>query len=181
MSGRHFFATASDLLPGLKRFEQQESVQYVLTGLHDCRTPEVYASGAAIPNLGQAPSGHAISEPTFLVLRRTTTLVIREVPQQLGGVKFAIDQLLNPDSTVFWPGGLFARDALISGRIATNGMTDAARQLQQVMIRTVTKGFRKVRAFWLGPEAALMWESGARLTMAVQMPPDYDLRPEAAG
>jgi hypothetical protein len=181
MSSRHFFATASDLHSGLLRFEQQVSVLYVLTGLHDCRSPEVRVSGGAIPNLGQAPSGHAISEPSFLVLRRTTTLVVREVPQRHGGVKFAIDQLANPDSTVFWPGGLFAADVLISGRIATTGTTDAARQLQQLMVRTVTKGFRKVGTFWLGPEAAKMWESGARLTMAVQMPPDCDLRPEAAG
>jgi len=178
MSGRHFFATASDLLPGLTRFEQTRSIRYIEKGLFDTRQVREYRSGADFPHLGIAPSGHAIREPTFLVLDRETPLVIRDIPQLAGGVKYAIDQLENPDSTVLWPGGLHAPDVLVSGRIATTGLTTIAKELQRVMIRTVTRGFRRVQAFWLGPEALRMFEGGARLTMATQMPPAYDLRRE---
>jgi hypothetical protein len=82
---------------------------------------------------------------------------------------------------VLWPGGLHAPDVLISGRIATTELTSIAKELQRVMVRTVTKGFRRIQAFRLGPEALRMFEGGARLTMATQMTPAYDLRREKAG
>ena len=177
-AGRHFFATASDLLPGLARFEQLHPVQYVETGLFDVRATRVWSSGSAIPNLGRAPSGQAITESTFLVMLRQSQLAIREVPQRAGGVKFAIDQLENPDSTVFWPGGLFAPDVLVSGRIATIGATDTARILQKAMVQSVTRKFRRIGMFWLGPDAVKLFEAGARLTTSVKNPPEYDLRIE---
>ncbi|MFN0179605.1 MAG: hypothetical protein ACKVZ0_12475 [Gemmatimonadales bacterium] len=49
------------------------------------------------------------------------------------------------------------------------------------MVRTVTKGFRRVQSFWLGPEALALFQAGARLTTAIQSPPTYDLRAEGAG
>jgi hypothetical protein len=116
-----------------------------------------------------------------LVVDRGTAIVIRDVPQHAGGIKYAIDQLNNPDSTVLWPGGMHGSDVLISGRIATTGLTSAAKELQREMIRAVTKDFRRIGTFWLGPDALRLFEAGARLTMATQMPSSYDLRRENAG
>jgi hypothetical protein len=176
--GRLFFATASDLLPGLARFEQLHPVQYVESGLFDIRTPRVWSSGSAIPNLGRAPSGQAITEPAFLVMFRQSPVVVRDVPQRAGGVKYAVDQLENPDSTVIWTGGLFSPAVLVSGSVATIGATDTARTLQKDMARTVTRGFRRIGVYWLGPDAVKLFEAGARLTWSVQSPPEYDLRIE---
>jgi hypothetical protein len=176
--GRLLFATASDLLSGLARFEQLHPVQFVETGLFDIRTPRVWLSASAIPSLGRAPSGQAITEPAFLVMFRQNPLVVDDVPQRAGGVKFAVDQLKNPDSTVFWPGGFHSPEVLVSGRIATIGATDTAKTLQKDMVRTVTRGFRRIGMFWLGPDAMKLFEAGARLTTSVQSPPEYDLRIE---
>jgi hypothetical protein len=81
---------------------------------------------------------------------------------------------------VFQPGGLHQDDVLIAGRIATTGTTPAALALHQLMVRTVTKGFRRVQSYWLGPEALARFQAGARLTAAVRSPALYDLRAEDA-
>jgi hypothetical protein len=138
-------------------------------------------AGASLPNLGVAPSGDAVHEPAFLVMNRGTTVVVREVAQQKGGLKFAVDQLDNPDSTVFQSCGLHQGMVLIAGRIATTGATSEALDLHRLMVRTVTKEFRRVQSYWLGPEALALFHAGARLTAAVQSPRTFDLRAEDAG
>jgi hypothetical protein len=175
MANCHFFATASDLFAALGRFEELHAIQYVEMGHLDTHTPRTWSAVSAIPNLGRAPSGHAITEPMFLVMHQQSSIAFRAIPQRDDETKFAIDQLENPDSAVFSPGGLFAPDVLVSGRISTTGVTESARRLTQAMVRAVTKGFRRVKTFWLGPAALTLFEQGARLTMAVQMPREYDL------
>jgi hypothetical protein len=179
-SGRYFFATAADLIPGLRRFEETLAVQYVLVGHFDSRSPTLFTTGKALPELGLAAAGDANRVPAFLVLAREAAVVCREIRQNSGGVVFAIDQLDNPDSTVFRAGGLKDECVLISGGIATTGVSPAAIELHRLMVRTVTKGFRRVQSFWLGPEAYAMFEAGAKLTHSVQMSRTYDLRLEKA-
>jgi hypothetical protein len=178
---RHFFATAADLRPGLQRFEDAFPVRYAQTGLFDSRAPTEFIAGASLPNLGFAPSGDAVHEPAFLVMTRNCAVVVEEVPQRRGGLKFAVDQLHNPASTVFQPCGLHQDKVLIAGSIATTGATPAALAIHQLMVRTVTKGFRRVQSYWLGPEALALFQAGARLTAAVRRPATYDLRAEGAG
>ena len=43
--GRYFFATANDLIPGLRRFEEARAVQYVLIGNFESRD---FAAGARL-------------------------------------------------------------------------------------------------------------------------------------
>jgi hypothetical protein len=178
---RNIFATAADLLPGLARFDEACPIHYFETGLFDSQVQRGFDRGAVLPHLGFAPSGDANHEPRFLVVTQDTNLVVREIPQRVGGVKFAVDQLHNPASTVFQPGGLYETDVLISGQIASTGTTADAIEIQRLMVQTVTKGFRRVQSYWLGPEAFAMLHSGARLTPAVQTPRLYDLRMPDAG
>jgi hypothetical protein len=178
MSGRLFYATADDLRPGLKRFEEAVAVRYYEMGIFDFPAPLRFDAGAELPGLGLAPSGDANHEPFYLVMYRSASIEPREIPQNSGGAKFAIDQLQNPDSTVFRPCGMYEVGVMIAGRISTMGLTPTAIELQRLMVRTVTKGFRRVRACWLGPQALEMFEKGARLTAALQMPREFDLKRE---
>jgi len=104
---------------------------------------------------------------------------VREVSPDAGSPVFHIDQLRNPDSTVFRLGGLHAENVLVAGEIATLGESQPAVELHRLMVRTVTRGFRRVQAFWLGPEALALLEAGARLTVDVQSPRLYDLQLDA--
>lgn len=173
---RHFFATAADLVPGLERFEGAASVRYVRTGAHDSEAPREFHAGRDLPALGFAPSGASAREPAYLVVNRSTAVEVREGSPDMGSRVFYIDQLRNPDSTVSRPGGLHAADVLVAGEIATLGETEAAVELHKLMVRTVTRGFRRVRSFWLGPVAFARLEAGARLTGDVRSPRLYDLQ-----
>lgn len=84
---RLFFATASDLLPGLQRFEDESAVRYIHAGLFDSPVPTEFAAGASLPNLGFAPSGDAVHEPQFLVMPRDIAVIVREVRQRSSGLK----------------------------------------------------------------------------------------------
>ena len=154
-------------------------MQYVPAGLFSSRPTARFDAGESLPEL-RAPGGDANQVPAFLILARHATVVVSEVPQHSGGTLFAVDQLRNPDSTVFRAGGLKDDSVLISGGITATGTTEAALEIHRLMVRTVTKGFRRVRSFWPGPEALEMFRAGARLTPSVRMPRTYDLRTETA-
>jgi len=122
---RHFFATVADLQPGLERFESAFPVRFVQTGLFDSRAVKEFV-WKDLPNLGTAPSGDNNHERAFLVMSRSIDIIVREVPQLAGEIKFAVDQLNNPDSTVFQSAGLYKKGVLTAGQIATTGATSAA-------------------------------------------------------
>jgi len=151
-------------------------MRYVRCGLFDSRDPHEYLRGSDIPDLGVARSGNMNLEPQYLVLEQGSRVSVRSVPQRDGRVKFAIDQLENPDSTVLAPGGRFQERILISGRIATIGATSKAVDLHKVVVRAVTAEFRHIQSYWVGREACAMLASGARLTYAANAPELYDLR-----
>ncbi len=173
---RNLFATAADLQSGFARLEAASDVRYVQCGLFDSRDILEFCRGSEIPELGMARSGNMNLESQYLVIERGSRVQVRSVPQRGGGTKYAIDQLENPDSTVFVAGGRFKDQVLISGRIATTGATSKAIDIHKLVVRTVTAGFRHVQAYWVGKEAYSMLMAGARLTPSATAPEIYDLR-----
>lgn len=89
--------------------------------------------------------------------------------------RWAIDQLANPDSTVLWHGGLWRPDVLLSGRVASNSKTASSQSLQRAFDTQIKRHFSRIKAFYVGEEAAQLLDSGARLTTSVQSPLEYDL------
>jgi hypothetical protein len=53
-----------------------------------------------------------------------------------------------------------------------------SRSLIGVARSSLRRTFRKVKAFWVGPDALLRLRSGERLTIAEQSPGSFDLRIE---
>lgn len=51
-----------------------------------------------------------------------------------------------------------------------------AKAIQSAFSNAIGKLFVRVSAFRVGPNALKMLDSGGRLTIAVQSPPQYDLR-----
>lgn len=176
MGERHFFAKAQDLLPGFERLEQTIELQYVLTGNFDSNRLTCVQHGRELTNLGVAKSGGLVTEPAYLVMLRTSPVRPREIRLDHGGCRFAFDQLLNPDSVVLRCGGLYDESTLISGGVATMGKTSEAVMLQRRVSSALTKGFRRVGTFWLGPEALGLMHAGGRLTQQIGSPPEYDLQ-----
>jgi len=138
-----FFATKLDITEGLKSLESEYLLKYVRCGLFENENVEIYYSAFDIEGLGYSETG-SVSNQSYLVLDRNTQLNIRNVPQQRGGVKYAVDQMENKKSIVFSPGGLYGKDYIIFGRISTISSLPEGLKLFKVFTKKLTKGFSKV-------------------------------------
>ncbi len=173
---RHFFATPNDLLPVLEQAEKKLSLAYSLTGLFEFPHVTIIEAGAQLPSLNLPAEGSSANNPTYLITLSGHIIDVRQVPQSAGGIRYAVDQLTNPDSVTFAHGGLFSPDTLISGRVATVSDTPVAKSIQSAFSNAIGKLFTRINAFYVGPGASEMLGRGCRLTHAVQSPPEYDLR-----
>ena len=97
------------------------------------------------------------------------------VPRQVSGPRYLLDQLINPDTISFTPGGIWLEDILLYGRFATASETKESIELMKILKNMVRKNFRKLKAYYLGAEAEEMLDNGKRLTIAAQSPPEYNL------
>src|SRR5437762_10434006 len=110
-----FFATRDDLLPVLQEVELHHALKYLECGLFGDAERPVFHSSLELENLGTAVAGDSNREPTFLVLRSEASLKVREVLQRRGALKYAVDQLNNPESIVLKPGGRYGDSVIIAG------------------------------------------------------------------
>lgn len=172
---RHFYATAKDLLPVFELVEAKIPLGYTRTGLFDEDTYATFDSGAELPTLTKAlVVTSAVAGPGYLVTERASLIRSRGIQQNDGRKKFAIDQLMNPDSIVFQHGGFYSDQILLSGRISTASDTPVATRLQRAFSTALTKKFVRVKAYWVGPDALAILERGARLTIGATSPSEFD-------
>ncbi len=173
----HFFATANDLLPVLAAVESRRRLVYTRTG--HSPSPEVFSfpSGESIETLrAPATSETASTAAAYLVTEVDVPIVAR--PIQVRGedkLCWAIDQLANADSTVLWHGGVWRSDILLSGRVASCSKSAPSQSLQRAFENQIKRQFSRIKAFYVGDEAARLLDSGVRLTMSAQSPREYDL------
>ena len=172
-----FYATARDLSGALSSLEAQKDLQYTLAGLFDSKELQTYLSYRDIPDLGRAFNRSAVANRRYLVSLQGTALRIREVPQNKGGVLFAVDLSLNEDSIVFSPGGRYRNDVMLYGMIGTLSPppSAASKNLYTFVAKGFRKDFKKVREYFVGPEALDLMASGVRLTLDAMTPPEFDL------
>jgi hypothetical protein len=136
-----------------------------------------YESSLAIPNMGVATSDSAATCEEYLVTRKDEKIQTRVLRGKSGHL-YLVDQLANPNSITFSPGG-FRGSVLLHGRVATVSDEGDAKDLMNAFAREIRRSFRKVRAFWVGPEAETLLDSGVRLTMSVHAAPEFDLSKES--
>jgi hypothetical protein len=171
-----FYGTAQDIAPILTSLEAQKNLQYTLIGLFDLNRPQTYLSYADIPDFGRARHPNAIANPTYLVSFRGTALRILEVPQDAGGICFAIDQQLNDDTIIFGPGGWYGGNTLLYGSVGTISNSVTSKNLYNFFTKAFREHFAKVQEFLVGPEALNVAKKGVRLTIGASSPAEFDLR-----
>lgn len=173
----HFYATSEDLIPVIEKVESKLSLKYARCGHFESADIHFYFSGLDLPTLGK-PLAHesAVSDPAYLVSHRDTAIQTRELSEFKGRPRFAVDQAYNEHTTVLWHGGLYGSRILLHGRVDTISQSKQAQQIQRAFGSALRKYFARIRAFYVGPQAEHLLDSGYRLTAAEQSPPDYDLR-----
>ncbi len=172
-----FFATADDLLPVLLGVEARLSVAYTPFGHVNVPKVDHFYTARDLPTLFQPqPFESAVCGPAYLVTQSGAEIALSQLSPFDGKDRWAVDQLANPDSTVLRHGGLYGGNVLLQGEIRTAYKTKAALRLQRAFDSAVRKHFVKIKAFYVGPGAESLLDSGCRLTAAQQCPPEFDLR-----
>jgi hypothetical protein len=92
-----------------------------------------------------------------------------------GGTGYFIDQVENPVSAVFAPGGLFGEAVLLYGRIDTVSRSEGAQSMKAKFEYRMKKHFSKRGPYYVGPEAEQLRQQGIRLAAAVQSPQNLNL------
>jgi hypothetical protein len=174
----HFFASANDILPVLEQVDSRHSLIYTPMGLFESPKVLVVTQGVNIPTLKvNVPGPNALHSQRYLVTPADVVVQIREVPQTSGGLRYAFDQLINPDSIEFTPGGFYSSEILVYGRVGTVSDSKIAKALYRSFANAIKKQFVRIRAFWVGPQAEKLLHQGCRLTAGAQCPREYDLMP----
>ena len=171
----NFFALKEDILPVLKEFETPGPVKYIAIGIIHSPTYSSYSRGIDIPDLGSASNASAVNCVSFLVGAADTEINVRSLSPIDGKSRFAIDQLKNPETITFSPGGLWNNDILLHGRVATASQSKASQTLMKRFETALKKTFIKVKAFRVGPQALMLLKNGRRLTISAQSPQEFDL------
>jgi hypothetical protein len=169
-----FFATRSDLGRILPLFEKAAPVQYVRFGWHDSVKPTSYKTYTELPDLGIAVNEQAAAGVAYLVCDAGSQLHPRRI-EPSGQIKYAYDQLYNPDTIVFAPGGLWRPDILLYGEFGCVVSTEVPRRLMRRARAALKKTCKAIRACYVGPEAEQMLRAGGRLTIAERSPKEFDL------
>jgi hypothetical protein len=171
-----FYATAVDFGEVLSALEHAKSLQYTLVGLFETENLDTYGSYTAIPDFGRTTHPTAIANPTYLVSMLGNTIFTRRVPQQTGGVLYAVDQRANDDTVIFRPGGNFGNDVILSGMVGTVSQSPLSIDLYKLFARLIRMKFHKYQTFFIGREAMEAGKLGARLTMGANSPKEFDLK-----
>jgi hypothetical protein len=169
-----FFALNEDLLALFELIDSNGLLKYARMG--NFRQDEindhisVFESGSALPNLGSASADSSAACEGFLVCERETPIKLRGLAE-----RFCVDQLANPDSVEFKPGGIWNEEIVLHGRIATASDSQISQALMKRFQAAAKKTFSKVKSFYVGQKAFASLESGKRLTISAQSPRDFDL------
>ena len=169
------YATRNDWSECLRMVEAQRPLAYTVSGLFDAEDPESFIGVDAVPNFGCATMSNSLLEPCYLVHDSDREIQTRQVPQRRGGLKYAIDQRLNPFAVGLRPGGLLTDDILIAGQLGTSTRDPASIELHKLIIRELKRRFVCIKSYWVGPEAVRLLDHGGRLTISYTPDTTFDL------
>lgn len=170
-----FFATARDINPIVKAIETSFSIRYYEIGLFDFKGYKSYSSISEISNLGFPKVGDWNRDLRLLAIPKELSLVIRDVPQKAGGIKYAIDTLENQISICFQFGGIFQNGILLAGKCGTSFLNEFSMELFKCFSSKVKKDFKKIGTFYVGKDAEEKLIEGWRLVTNENSPKEYDL------
>jgi hypothetical protein len=171
-----FFALRNDVMSLLERFDSMGAVKYVESGVISTPSCSSFDRGASIPDLGRASNPSAINCQTFLICTSSTEIRLRPLADVDCRIRFAVDQLENPDTVMFSSGGLWNNSILLHGRTSTVSQSKLSQELMRRFQRALIKvDFQKVKAYYVGPDAMEFLKNGQRLSTSAQSPREFDL------
>jgi hypothetical protein len=172
-----FFSVFTDIEPIIKSIESTHQIHYFETGLFDNKEVNNYNSLFEISNLGFTKYGDWNYDKSFLLLPKQLSLKVREVPQRKGGVKYAVDQLINPASIILQIGGIYSEkdNVLVAGKVGTVSEDVFSLEMYKAFHSKIKKEFSKIQEFYVGKGAQERLKLGWRLVLDEGRKKEYDL------
>ena len=138
-----------------------------------------YASALAVPHFGVSQTGRlAAADHNYIVVPKGASIVVQDVPQRRGGVRYVIDHRENA-SVVFRPGGMFGKDCLIAGELGTPRADEVSLAIWKLFSRHFFREFVKIGLYRVGPEALRLLHAGLRLSPDIKWSRVTDLAAQA--
>jgi hypothetical protein len=154
------FVTAKDFLTVVDEVNCHCKLEFVASGLFDQKEHDV------LSNLNSLNPFCA-----YLYFEEGTAILERIVQQKKGGVKIAVDQILNPSTVVLNFGGLTENgQRLVSSQIGTATSCESSNQLFGLFSKIIRQKFEAIKSFYVGPEAAYLLEDGVVLAPSTKSP-----------
>lgn len=170
-----FFMTKEDLL--ILSDELESKIDIAFYHRMNIKTVEGrrFNSIRELPDLGINKCGSHHVE-SFLVLPEQKDVVIEEFPQKDGNIHYAIDQKMNEDSIIFWPGGFYGDSYLIHGNIGTISNTEVSEKIYNYFYRAIRKICKKqIDSFWYSENVRKL-EKVRLITISIRENPAYDIK-----
>jgi len=162
-----FYGLEIDLRDILKHIEQNFEVKYIKVGLLDY-TPDTIDSFLDTENtIGVSLYKDWNQVDKYMIIPKTEEVEIRNVPQKRGGLKYAIDQMKNPNSIIFYSGGVYNESFIIASKIGTISQTEFSKKIFKSVSSYIKKGFQKEGAFYISDESLKKQKQGVILTTDV--------------
>ena len=173
-----FFMTLNDFKEIGENVESLFSIRYYKMGLLDSNIVPSYNSIFQSPNLGYPEFGDWNYNDDFLIMPNNCQLNIREVPQRKGGLKYAVDQRINPISITLNLGGVYSEKdkIIVAGRVTTISDDSFSNEIYKVITAKIKKQFKQIDGFYVGKEAMEKLKEGWRLVTNEKLDKGFDLK-----
>lgn len=169
-----FFADSNDFKKIALDVEARQRIHYFEAGSFDIEEVSHYATLLDVPELGISKSGISGLNRYYLVLPQDIKLNVRTVQQNAGGVRYFVDQLVNPNSVIIRVGGIWNDSAIIASSLDTIAKEVDALSIFKEFSSSIRK-FKKINSFPVGPNAILKSKDRFRFTDDIRNPISQDL------
>ena len=174
----NFFCCKNDLLLMIQNIEKSLDVKYAAGGVYSSiNDVQIYTTLLEYADLGTHKSGEH-QDGYFLVVETPSGISLDEFRLVNGSIRYAIDQLKNPDSIIFHPGGIYKDRFLVHGQVSTIGTCYNAQRLIKVFQKEIKRQCpKKNGVFYYSEEVKHLYDNGVRLiTISTKSPIEYDLK-----
>jgi hypothetical protein len=173
-----FFARQDDLIANALTLEQSHALNFVRAEVLAENSIQVKSSLASFLDVCVCSNPHPAVGPTFLIFELGVTIRTRDLGNYQSKPRYAIDQLINPDTVVLTSGGIYKQtNIVLRGTLGANADSAPSKSLFKILSKSLFRGFTKKKNYWIGPGALSIHQGGGRLaTISAESLPEYDLK-----
>ncbi len=171
----NFYATSHDLHEILREAQIKNELFGLRAGSHSSNEVQITRHLREIKGFNDPCPADSAQAPRYLVWMESCNISYRKLETASGEVRYIADTTNNPDAILLQPGGRYAPQILIAGELSSTSEAKAAKTLFAHIKKIIEANFKKIKSYYIGPEAMQILAKGGRLTSSAKAPQEYDL------